>query len=525
MATVSIGMKTVLARKRSCSAMSEENAGKSFDLALLVNEKERAFWIALRVTKSSSLAEDAVQEAYAALLCRPPQYRGDELMKNFFFTVVRKQALMVMRGERNRKKREEASAAETPLRREESPATGTGGELAEAARTALNLLPLAEREAVSMCCEQNFSHQRAAEILGVPKRTLTHRVNRGLEKLRKILTQQGYAVATPLAVGAALSSLPLLPVPHTLTATLLKLAANPPAAKTETAYSSAKTLSVASTKKAATHAGRLTVTVTVAAVVSVGVMAGIWWRQSGGTPTGEAKQVAIAPAEKTSATPADNFSFTWNFNDGKLPMEFKVVEGQVKVLSNGGVEDSGCLSVESQLAVILLDMPAAKLPVVVSFQNQLLPPRVEGGYYAFARWEAAPIVDFNNVGTLIMSKAYSLQEVACYLNESASDLWVDGRRTNLRFTLRLPNARLGLAFRGRQLVDNITVQTLAPDQAPDVQPYLAALAKIEPNKRLGTVILPGLKGDDPSKPVTATFGATENPTVTRSDVKGLENKK
>jgi hypothetical protein len=79
-----------------------------------------------------------------------------------------------------------------------------------------------------------------------------NRVNRGLGKLRKALAQQGYSVATPLAVGTALGALPLPAIPATLTAALQNLAANPALAAEKAAKLSAKALSQTAAKKTAT---------------------------------------------------------------------------------------------------------------------------------------------------------------------------------------------------------------------------------------------------------------------------------
>lgn len=99
-------------------------------------------------------------------------------------------------------------------------------EAGKAARAALAVLPVEEREAVSLCCEMDLTHKAASEILGIPERTLSARVNRGLEKLRARLVSQGFAALTPLSVGEGLRSLGVPPAPQCVTQSLGEIAAS-----------------------------------------------------------------------------------------------------------------------------------------------------------------------------------------------------------------------------------------------------------------------------------------------------------
>jgi predicted DNA-binding protein (UPF0251 family) len=86
-----------------------------------------------------------------------------------------------------------------------SPAEQTeASELSSAARWALIELPVEEREAVSLCCEQDMMRKSAAELLEIPEATLTSRVQRSLEKLRLRLSAQGFATLTPVLIGEGL---------------------------------------------------------------------------------------------------------------------------------------------------------------------------------------------------------------------------------------------------------------------------------------------------------------------------------
>ena len=56
---------------------------------------------------------------------------------------------------------------------------------------ALNLLPLNERSAVLLCCQNGLSHDEAARVLDIPLGTVKTNVLRGREKLKRILADWG----------------------------------------------------------------------------------------------------------------------------------------------------------------------------------------------------------------------------------------------------------------------------------------------------------------------------------------------
>ena len=56
---------------------------------------------------------------------------------------------------------------------------------------ALNLLPLHERRAVVLCCQNGLSHDEAARVLDIPLGTVKTNVLRGREKLKRTLAAWG----------------------------------------------------------------------------------------------------------------------------------------------------------------------------------------------------------------------------------------------------------------------------------------------------------------------------------------------
>jgi RNA polymerase sigma factor (sigma-70 family) len=56
---------------------------------------------------------------------------------------------------------------------------------------ALSSLPLHERTAILLCCQNGLSHEEAARVLDIPLRTVKTNVLRGREKLKRALAAWG----------------------------------------------------------------------------------------------------------------------------------------------------------------------------------------------------------------------------------------------------------------------------------------------------------------------------------------------
>jgi predicted DNA-binding protein (UPF0251 family) len=105
-------------------------------------------------------------------------------------------------------------------------------EVGKAIRQALETLPLAEREAVSLCYEQGLTERRAADVLDVPKSTLNRIVRRGLKRMRMALAARGFAAMAPLELARQVRGLGVPPPPETLKNVLEDLLRNGPPPET-----------------------------------------------------------------------------------------------------------------------------------------------------------------------------------------------------------------------------------------------------------------------------------------------------
>lgn len=275
--------------------------GKKLDVNFLMAQMDRACWIAFRAVGSSAPAEDVVQETLVQFLKNPPKEHDEERIRDCFFRAVRLHAWKKVKAERSRRMREEKYEAMQTRTTVGPESVADAEEKAQAARAALASLPAKEREAVSLCCEQGMTHESAAHILGIPKPTLTHRLNRGLEKLRRTLAAQGFAVATPAALGGILSSLPLPVISETFKQTALQIATNPAAYGFISKKLSA---SVSATQKAS---GTI-VWASAGAAILAAVGVGIWWADDSSRDVQAEKKDASAALVSDVKQDASDFS-------------------------------------------------------------------------------------------------------------------------------------------------------------------------------------------------------------------------
>jgi RNA polymerase sigma-70 factor (ECF subfamily) len=148
-----------------------------------------AYGLALRILRDSSLAEDAVQEAFLTVWRTSGTYiRERGRPSAWLMTVVHRRAVDIVRREQRRR---------VPPPEEVSfPAVGAGDEasLRErrlAVQHALNQLPADQREALELAYYGGLTQSQLAEQLGVPLGTVKSRMFAGLRRLGDLLREAG----------------------------------------------------------------------------------------------------------------------------------------------------------------------------------------------------------------------------------------------------------------------------------------------------------------------------------------------
>ena len=141
----------------------------------------------------------------------------------------------------------------------------------------------------------------------------------------------------------------------------------------------------------------------------------------------------------------------------------------------------------------------------------MLPPEPAGGYFCKIGGEFGWGAQYHNIGILKMQVPGSVSWAECriVISDGFTEICVDNQRSAFEVHDGFKGAPT-LFIRGRQRIDDLTVQEIRPDELPDVHEYIDALAKIPLDKRVGTVALPELTSARPGRPVTVTFSPSSN---------------
>lgn len=161
---------------------------------VLVDEDQHAFSELVRRHQSAvrgllrqltrtdaALADDLAQEAFLKAYKHIRSFRGEARFSTWLYRI----AYNVFREDARRRK-ELVGIDENVLQAEQDPQTVDAG-LRHDLMHALNLLPLHERSAVLLCCQNGLSHDEASRVLDIPLGTVKTNVLRGREKLKKTL--------------------------------------------------------------------------------------------------------------------------------------------------------------------------------------------------------------------------------------------------------------------------------------------------------------------------------------------------
>jgi RNA polymerase sigma factor (sigma-70 family) len=132
-----------------------------------------------------ALADDLSQETFLRAYKNLRSFRGEARFSTWLYRI----AYNTFR-ENARKRKELVGINEEQWQAEQDPQT-VDPALRHDLMHALNLLPLHERSAVLLCCQNGLSHDEAARVLEIPLGTVKTNVLRGREKLKRTLAAWG----------------------------------------------------------------------------------------------------------------------------------------------------------------------------------------------------------------------------------------------------------------------------------------------------------------------------------------------
>lgn len=132
-----------------------------------------------------ALADDLAQDTFVRAYKHIRSFRGEARFSTWLYRI----AYNCFREDARRRK-ELVGIDEQQLQAEADPQTVDPG-LRHDLMDALSSLPLRERSAVLLCCQNGLSHDEAARVLDIPLGTVKTNVLRGREKLKKMLAAWG----------------------------------------------------------------------------------------------------------------------------------------------------------------------------------------------------------------------------------------------------------------------------------------------------------------------------------------------
>jgi len=133
----------------------------------------------------TALADDLAQETFIRAYKNIRSFRGEARFSTWLYRI----AYNCFREDARRRK-ELVGIDEAQWQAEVDPRPVDAG-LRHDLMNALSQLPLHERSAVILCCQNGLSHDEAARVLDIPLGTVKTNVLRGREKLKKMLRAWG----------------------------------------------------------------------------------------------------------------------------------------------------------------------------------------------------------------------------------------------------------------------------------------------------------------------------------------------
>jgi len=157
---------------------------------LVERHRDRAYGLALRITRSPADAEDAAQEAFVRAWLALPRFRGDASFGTWLHRIVARRALDRSMAARRRE------ARETGLEAAERVADTAGDErdllLARRLERLMDRLSAPQRAVVALFYQEDQSVEHIASALDMPESTVKTHLSRARAALREAwLAQEG----------------------------------------------------------------------------------------------------------------------------------------------------------------------------------------------------------------------------------------------------------------------------------------------------------------------------------------------
>jgi len=176
-----------------------ETGSESAFAELVRRHANLVYSAAFRLLGDRQLAEDVTQTAFAALAAEAAKLAGRRVVAGWLYTTARNMSANVIRRESRRRSREQESAAMTEGDARDDP--GDWNRLERHLDDIMGELAESDRDALAL---RYFSRQSIREIaatLDSTEAAAQKRVNRAVEKLRRLFSRRGIEIGASALVG------------------------------------------------------------------------------------------------------------------------------------------------------------------------------------------------------------------------------------------------------------------------------------------------------------------------------------
>jgi RNA polymerase sigma factor (sigma-70 family) len=194
--TAALGMIASETIERDNQLLQQYASGDEQAFAQLVRRHlNLVYSAALRQVREPNPAEDVTQAVFIVLHQKAMKLASMPTLAGWLMTVTRYAAVDTMRKQVRMKKRERAVAKSEVMT---DPAVAEWERVEPVLDAAMEKLDARDRDAIVLRFFEDKSFPQVGQTLGISEEAARKRVNRGIEKLRKLLTRQG----TSLSVAA-----------------------------------------------------------------------------------------------------------------------------------------------------------------------------------------------------------------------------------------------------------------------------------------------------------------------------------
>ncbi|MCK6471752.1 MAG: sigma-70 family RNA polymerase sigma factor [Planctomycetes bacterium] len=345
------------------SAVAEERCRAAF--TEVVKRYERpAFNIALNITRSATLAEEAAQEAMLRVWLSAQRFDPEGSARGWILGIVARESLKKVRDRRkDAEKVKRAAQLDAPTLRAEEPAAEQK-ELLTMLQQGLEELPELNRQIIALYYGAGMSQAQIGQSVDLSQRMVGYKLEETLKLLRSRLAQAGLAAAAPALGSETLAQAVCsgyTPPAHLCSSVLARL-------------DSAVAHAAEASARAVAAKGSSALFWAAAAVTMAAAAGGGWYALQEKEPGNAQNAPAVAapesqPPSEAIAAPADEdkpFHRVWNFNDGPSSDFFSWASTWEWKRESDGV--GRMIAKSGQPANVYVDVPLPKRPFVIHFR-------------------------------------------------------------------------------------------------------------------------------------------------------------